>query len=136
MVEEPRRLQHEFDAVGRHDRPVLGSGDVVTAQGVPEHDVGVLDRAVGLRAGGESGAAAVLVRVIARWEPLIGLERGDPQMFDRGRAASHLSMVFRGGQQWSLIYTVPNPSWQARFMAPPTSLIQTKAKAHVADQLS
>ena len=42
-----------------------------------------LDRPVGFRPGGEPGAARVLVRVIARREPLIRLERGDPEVFGR-----------------------------------------------------
>ena len=48
-VEEAPRLQRERDRVHRHDRPVLGPRDVVDAEDVPQHDVGVGDRAVGLR---------------------------------------------------------------------------------------
>jgi hypothetical protein len=80
VVEERSRLQHEPGPLGRHDRPVLRPGDVIAAQGVPEHDIGVLDRAVGFRPSGEPGTAGVLVRVIARREPLIGPVRGDPQV--------------------------------------------------------
>ena len=42
-VEEPERLEPERDGVDRHDRPVLRAGDVVDAEHVPEHHVGVLD---------------------------------------------------------------------------------------------
>src|ERR1700674_2093992 len=65
LVEEPGRLEHEPGSFGWHDRPVLGPGDVVAAHGVPEHNVGVLDRAVGFGPGREAGTARVLVRVIA-----------------------------------------------------------------------
>src|SRR5487761_873306 len=39
--EEAGREQLEADRVDRHDRPVLGAGDVVGAEGEPEHHVGV-----------------------------------------------------------------------------------------------
>jgi hypothetical protein len=83
VVEERSRLQHEASPVGRHDRPVLGPRNVVTAHGVPEHDIGVLDRAISFRPSGEPGTAGVLVRVIARREPLIGPVKGDPQVLGR-----------------------------------------------------
>src|SRR5260370_3768813 len=83
LVEEPDRLEHEPGPFGWHDRPVLGPGDVVTAAGIAERNVGVLDRAVGFRPGGEPGATRVLVRVIACREPLIGMEGGDPQVLRR-----------------------------------------------------
>jgi group II intron reverse transcriptase/maturase len=57
--------------VMRH-RPILGPGDVVTAHGVPEHHIGILDRAVGLGPVGQSRDAGVLVRVVARRVPLAG----------------------------------------------------------------
>ena len=79
-VEEPGRLEHKSGPFGRHDRPVFGPGDVVTTQGVPQHDVSVLDRAVGLRPWPAVQLARVLVGVITRREPLIGMVRGDPQV--------------------------------------------------------
>src|SRR5690242_15930469 len=82
-VEEPGRLKRESGPVGRHDRPVLGPGDVVSAQGVPQHDVGVLDRAVSFGPGRQPGAARVLVGVVACREALIRLVRGNPQMLRR-----------------------------------------------------
>ena len=45
-VEEADRLEPERDGVDRHHRPLLRARDVVDAEHVPEHDVGVLDRAV------------------------------------------------------------------------------------------
>src|SRR5579862_7085258 len=42
-VEEPERLEPERHGVDRHHRPVLGPGDVVDAEHVPQHHVGVLD---------------------------------------------------------------------------------------------
>src|SRR3712207_8504646 len=47
-VEEADRLELEGHDVDRHDRPVLGPRHVVDAEHVPEHEVGVHERAVGL----------------------------------------------------------------------------------------
>src|SRR5215831_10344550 len=41
-VEEAERPEGEADPLDRHDRPVLGPRDVMAAEGVPQHDVGVL----------------------------------------------------------------------------------------------
>ena len=48
-VEEPDGHQAEAAVLHRHDRPVLGPGDVGDAERVPDHDVGVDDGAVGRR---------------------------------------------------------------------------------------
>ena len=48
-VEEPDGFSMKPEPRDRHHRPVLGPQDVVMAERVPDHDVGVLDRAVGLR---------------------------------------------------------------------------------------
>ena len=53
-VEEADGLEPEGDGVHRHHRPVLRARDVVDAEDVPEHDVGVLDRAI-LRGPGAAG---------------------------------------------------------------------------------
>src|SRR5215472_15984333 len=45
-AEEAERPEGEVDPLNRHDRPVLGPRDVMAAEGVPQHDVGVLDRPV------------------------------------------------------------------------------------------
>src|ERR1700722_12287064 len=80
LVEVPGWIEHEPGSFGGHHGPVLGPGDVMTAHRVPEHHVGVLDRAVRFGPGREPGAARVLVRVIACRVALIGMEPGDPQM--------------------------------------------------------
>src|SRR6476620_7478772 len=60
-VEEAERLQPERDDVDGHHRPVLGPGDVVHSEHVPQHDVGVLDGPVGLRPLAEPGVRHRLV---------------------------------------------------------------------------
>ena len=45
-VEDSERLEPERDGVDRHDRPVLRPRDVVNAERVPQHHVGVVDGAV------------------------------------------------------------------------------------------
>ena len=45
-AKKPVGLEHEADVRRRHHRVVLRPRDVRVAEGVPEHDVGVLDRAV------------------------------------------------------------------------------------------
>ena len=63
-VEEAERPEGEADPLDRHHRPVLRPRDVVAAQRVPEHDVGVLDRPVGRGPLGQPGPAGMLVRVL------------------------------------------------------------------------
>ena len=50
-VEEAHRLQPERDGVHGHHRPLLRPRDVVDSEHVPEHHVGVLDRAATVQAG-------------------------------------------------------------------------------------
>src|SRR5512142_1777431 len=45
-VEKAPWLEPEGHGVGRHDRPVFHPGEVMDAEDVPQHDVGVLDGAV------------------------------------------------------------------------------------------
>src|ERR1700683_181438 len=54
--EEAVRDQREPGVLDRHDRPVLGPGDVRDAEGVPQHDVGIDERTV-LRRHGRTGGA-------------------------------------------------------------------------------
>ena len=46
-VEEPDGLEGEAGGLDRHDRPVLGAGEVGGAEGVPDDDVLAVDRPVG-----------------------------------------------------------------------------------------
>jgi hypothetical protein len=43
LVEEAEWLEPERHYVGRHYRPVLDASEVVDAEHVPEHDIGVLE---------------------------------------------------------------------------------------------
>ena len=61
----PAGLSLKPDVRDRHHRPVLRPDDVVGAERVPEHHVGVLGRAVGLLVARHAVAAGVLVRVVA-----------------------------------------------------------------------
>src|SRR5436190_2225312 len=73
VVEEPGRTQREPDSDHGHDRPVLGTDDVLRAERVPDDEVGVLERPVWLDVLRQSGAAGVLVRVLARRVHLLGV---------------------------------------------------------------
>ena len=44
LQEKAAGLEQEADVGGRHHRIILGAGEVRVAEGVPEHDVGILDR--------------------------------------------------------------------------------------------
>ena len=63
--EEAVRLEREADVRRRHHRVILRPRDVRVAEGVPEHDVGVLDRPVLLGPARQAVAAPALVRVVA-----------------------------------------------------------------------
>src|ERR1700759_5314106 len=78
-VEEPGRLQPERHRVGGHHRPVLGPGNVVDAEHVPQHHVGAGGRPV-LR--GPGAQAVVLLALVAELpaRPAFGRVVGrDPQ---------------------------------------------------------
>src|SRR5438105_13803746 len=79
-VEEPGRLKVEADALDGHHRPVLRPGQVVGAEGVPNHDVGFFQRTVGGHVGGKAGATRVLIGIVAGGEALPGGIGGDPQV--------------------------------------------------------
>src|ERR1700759_3827140 len=64
--EEAPGLEGEAEAGYRHDGPVLGAGDVVVDHRVPDDQVGVGDRAVGLGPDGEAVGPRVLVGELAR----------------------------------------------------------------------
>jgi len=79
-VEETVGPELEPDAGDRHHRPVFRAHDVVSGEGVPEHQVGVFQRAVGRGPGRQAVPAGVLVGVFPGREPLVGVIRGDPQV--------------------------------------------------------
>ena len=56
-VEEPGGLEMEAEVFGRHDRPVFRAGDMGVAEGVPDHEVGTIKRAVLRNELGQTGAA-------------------------------------------------------------------------------
>ena len=49
FVEEVDGFEHKSEVAGGHDWPVFGAGDVEIAEGVPDDDIGVGDRAIGFR---------------------------------------------------------------------------------------
>src|ERR1700733_13684655 len=74
-VEEAERDQAEAGRLDRHDRPVLGPGDVGDPEGVPDHNIGVDHRTVLGRPRRQPGAAAVLIGVVAGGIALVLGER-------------------------------------------------------------
>ena len=70
-VEETVGPELESDAGDRHHRPVLGAHHMVSGERVPEHQIGVLQRAVGRGPGRQAVPAGMLVGVVARREPLV-----------------------------------------------------------------
>src|SRR5207249_13950 len=76
-VEETVGPELEPDRGDRHHRPVLRPDHVVRGERVPEHQVGVLQRAVRRGPGRQAVPAGVLVGVVAGREPLAGVVRGD-----------------------------------------------------------
>src|SRR3954469_14768827 len=97
-LEEADRLELEAGAVDGHDRPVLGTGHVGQAEGVPDHDVGPDEVAVGRDVLGEPRAALVLVDEVARRVPLRRVVGGDPQVLG-GEGGPAVDRAVRVGQQ-------------------------------------
>src|ERR1700691_5955076 len=79
-VYEAEGDQREPGVLDRHDRPVLGPGDVRDAERMPQHDVGVDDRTILRRPGRQPGAPCVLVGVVPRGTTLLGVEGRDPEV--------------------------------------------------------
>src|SRR5215831_6964266 len=71
-IEKTKRPERETGPLDRHDRPVLGPWNVMAAEGVPEHDVGVLDGPVCLGPLREPGPSGMLARVVPGRKPLAG----------------------------------------------------------------
>src|ERR1700677_3118894 len=79
-VEEAERDQAETGGLDRHDRPVLGPGDVGDPERVPHHNIGVHHGTVPSGPGRQSGPATVLVGVVAGGVALVLGERRHPQV--------------------------------------------------------
>ena len=78
-VKEADRLEPEGDRVHGHDRPLLGPGDVVNPEDVPEHDVGVVDYAVLGCPGRQPAILAALDDELAARPALVLVKRCNPK---------------------------------------------------------
>ena len=86
-VEESNWLEPERDNVNRHYRPFLGTGDVVDAERVPEHHIGVFDGPV---CGGpfrQPHAGAALIDEFSRRPTFIRIVRRHPKRVRDGFCA-------------------------------------------------
>src|SRR5262245_18196232 len=89
-VEEAGGLEPERDGVHRHHGPFLGARDVVDAEDVPEHDVGVLDRAVRRGPLRQPAVALALEDELAARPALVLMEGRHPEgVADRLHALHH-----------------------------------------------
>jgi hypothetical protein len=79
-IEEADGLEHEADRGHWHHRPVLGPDDMVRAEGVPDDEIGVLERGVVLHVARQPGPARMLIRLLARRVPLSGIVAGHPHV--------------------------------------------------------
>src|SRR5713101_6553244 len=61
-IEEANRLQTKADGRDRHNWPVLGPHHVMRPERVPDHHIGIHDRAIVARVPRPAGAASMLVR--------------------------------------------------------------------------
>ncbi len=93
-IEEANRLEAEADGRDRHDRPVLGPHHVMRPEGVPDHHVGIHDRAIVARVRRQACAAGMLVRVIAGGVSLARTIRRYPQMPGGERATLQNARAF------------------------------------------
>ena len=64
-IEEALRLQMETNRLYRHNRPILGTHDMVRAEGVPDHQVRLFQRPILLDVGRKLVAPLLLVRVVS-----------------------------------------------------------------------
>jgi len=79
-IEEPHRFQHEPAAGHRRYRPVLGTGHVMVAEGVPHHQIRILDVPAGRSVLGQTRATGMLVGVRPGGRNFIRVIRCDPQV--------------------------------------------------------
>ncbi len=101
-IEEAYRLQREPNVRHRHNRPVFGTDDVVSAESIPDDDIGILERAIGPCVGGQPGAACVLLRVITRGETFARIVASDPEMI--GDEATALDHARLGTGEWKDVF--------------------------------
>src|SRR5215471_14096829 len=64
----------------RHDRPILGTNHMVHADGVPEHDIGLVDRSICLGPGGKALSRGAEGRVITGGVTFVVAVWRDPQI--------------------------------------------------------
>src|SRR5580658_3355116 len=79
-VEETEGNQRETRVLDRHDRPVLGPGDMRDPEGVPDDHVLVDERAILTDEAWKAVATRMLVRVIARGPPLCRMKPRHPEV--------------------------------------------------------
>ncbi|KAJ8576107.1 hypothetical protein ON010_g3104 [Phytophthora cinnamomi] len=100
-VEEAVRAEAEAGVVNGHDRPVLDAREVREAEGVPDHDVLVVYRSVGLGVGRQTRVPRVLVWRVAGGPHLVTRELRDPQVLGGDiarRSAKTVQLLARGDQ--------------------------------------
>ena len=73
-------LEKKSNVVRRHHGIVFGAGNVGVAEGVPQHHIGIFDRAIGLHPGGKAVIGQALIRKIAGGEVLVFSVGSDPDM--------------------------------------------------------
>src|SRR5215467_11178407 len=79
-VEEAGRLQRKTGRLNRHHRPIFGSDNMVGSEGIPHHNVRIVERTVLLRIARETIATGRLVRVVSRCVALYRIVGSNPHM--------------------------------------------------------
>ena len=98
-MKEAKRGKLESGTMHRHHRPILSSGNVMHPYRVPEHHVGVLDRAVGLSPCRKSCSTSMLVRIVSGRVTLRRVIRSGPQVFgSEGSTLEHTGLWMCEGQ--------------------------------------
>src|SRR5215471_18410228 len=83
----------------RHDRPILGTNHMVHADGVPEHDIGLVDRSICLGPGGKALSRGTEGRVITGGVTFVVAVWRDPQIMVN-EAGTLPGIVVRREQSW------------------------------------
>ncbi len=98
--EEAHRLQREAGIFHRHHRKILGLADMGMAEGVPDHDVGVVDAAVLLDVARQAVVAGMHIGIVAAGVFLGRIIRRDPDMpGGKAAAAAHEAALLRQHQR-------------------------------------